>query len=99
GSAACQRLTSPGGSRLATGPRRRAQPGRVAGDGQPARLGLGTSDTSACNAGGAAAGSCEALADNEKRVQKRVGIDPRIGHASWPASQGKKAAVTASPRS
>jgi len=27
-------------SRQATGPRRRARPGRVAGDGQPARLGL-----------------------------------------------------------
>jgi hypothetical protein len=35
-----QRLASPGGSRQATGPRRRARTGRVAGDGQPALLGL-----------------------------------------------------------
>ena len=39
GPTACQRLASPVGSRQATGPRRRARPGRVAGDGQPARLG------------------------------------------------------------
>ena len=39
GPAACQWLASPVGSRQATGPRRRARPGRVAGDGQPARLG------------------------------------------------------------
>jgi len=45
----------------------------VAGDGQPARLGLGTYDKSSCNAGGAAAGSCWALAGNEKRVQKPGG--------------------------
>ena len=38
GPAACQRLASSVGSRQATGPRRRARPGRVAGDGQPARL-------------------------------------------------------------
>jgi hypothetical protein len=41
GPAACQRLASSVGSRQATGPRRRARPGRVAGDGQPARLGPG----------------------------------------------------------
>ena len=35
-----QRLASPVGSRQATGPRRRARTGRVAGDGQPALLGL-----------------------------------------------------------
>ena len=40
GPAACQWLASPVGRRQATGPRRRARPGRVAGDGQPARLGL-----------------------------------------------------------
>ena len=34
------RLASAVGSRPATGPRRRARPGRVAGDGQPALLGL-----------------------------------------------------------
>jgi hypothetical protein len=72
GPAACQRLASPGGSRQATDPHRRARPGRVAGDGQPARLGLGTYDKSSCNAGGAAAGSCWALAGSEKRVQKLV---------------------------
>ena len=38
--APCQRLASPVGSRQATGPRRRARTGRVAGDGQPALLGL-----------------------------------------------------------
>jgi hypothetical protein len=75
GPAACQRLASPVGSRQATGPRRRARPGRVAGDGQPARLGLGTYYKSSCNAGGAAAGSCWALAGSEKRVQKLVGLD------------------------
>jgi hypothetical protein len=96
GPAACQRLASPVGSRQATGPRRRARPGRVAGDGQPARLGLGTYDKSSCNAGGAAAGSCWALAGSEKRVQKLVGLDHSIGHPSWPASPGKKAAVTES---
>src|SRR5262249_33800531 len=96
GGAACPRLASLGGSRQATSPRRRAQPGRGAGDGQPARLGLGTYDKSSCNAGGAAAGACWALAGNEKRVQKLVGLDHRIGHPSWPASSRKKAAVTAS---
>src|SRR5262245_21258472 len=35
-----QRLASPVGSRQATAPRRRARTGRVAGDGQPALLGL-----------------------------------------------------------
>jgi hypothetical protein len=35
-----QRLASPVGSRQAPGPRRRARTGRVAGDGQPALLGL-----------------------------------------------------------
>ena len=35
-----QRLASPVGSRPATGPRRRARTGRVAGDGQPVLLGL-----------------------------------------------------------
>jgi hypothetical protein len=35
-----QRLASPVGSRQATGPRRKARTGRVAGDGQPALLGL-----------------------------------------------------------
>ena len=85
GPAACQRLASPVGSRQATGPRRRARPGRVAGDGQPARLGLGTYYKSSCNAGGAAAGSCWALAGSEKRVQKLVGLDYSIGHPSWPA--------------
>jgi hypothetical protein len=35
-----QRLASPVGSRQATGPHRRARTGRVAGDGQPALLGL-----------------------------------------------------------
>ena len=40
GPAAYPRLASPVGSRQATGPRRRARPGRVAGDRQPARLGL-----------------------------------------------------------
>jgi hypothetical protein len=35
-----RRLASPVGSRQATGPRRRARTGRVAGDGQPALLGL-----------------------------------------------------------
>ena len=36
------------------------------------RLGLGTYYKSSCNAGGAAAGSCWALAGSEKRVQKLV---------------------------
>ena len=35
-----QRLASPVGRRQATAPRRRARTGRVAGDGQPALLGL-----------------------------------------------------------
>jgi hypothetical protein len=44
-----QRLASPVGSRQATGPRRRARTGRVAGDGQPALLGLlGGSKNSIC---------------------------------------------------
>ena len=68
----------------ATGPRHRARPGRVAGDGQPARLGLGTYYKSSCNAGGAAAGSCWVLAGNKKRVQKLVGLDHSIDHPSWP---------------
>src|SRR5262249_47018163 len=75
GPAACQRLASPVGSWQATGPRRRARPGRVAGDGQPGWLELGSCYKSACNAGGAAAGSCWALAGSEKRVQKLVGLD------------------------
>jgi len=57
-----QRLASPVGSRQATGPRRRARPGQVAGDGQPARLGL---------LGGTARG---ALSCSEKLVQKLVGV-------------------------
>ena len=40
GGAPRPRRASPVGRRQATGPRRRARPGRGAGDGQPARLGL-----------------------------------------------------------
>ena len=47
-----QRLASPVGSRQATGPRRRARTGRVAGDGQPALLGLRGGDCSAGADGG-----------------------------------------------